>query len=164
MRRSMTLALILLTLLATTAELRAATQLLFRTPPGGVTVARGQRIPLAAVDVSAFRRLRVVAVSRASAAVGTLLPATIRLYIGEGDALALFDALALRPDTTPGTGDPLGFSRLRSPLLTWGATRVYDHPVIRTLAIVADGDVFAASTLQQPVPIELFLYGETAGE
>jgi hypothetical protein len=157
-------ALSLLALLAPASELLAATQLVFRTAPGGVTVARGQRVTLATLDLSAFDRVRVVAVSRANAAnIGTRLPATIRLYIGEGDALTLFDYLALNPDTTLASGrEEPGFGRLEIPANTWGATKLYNHPVIRTLAVVAVGEDFLAPAIKQQVTFDFFLYGEAA--
>jgi hypothetical protein len=163
-RKATIFALFLLALLAPASELRAATQLVFRTPSAGVTVSRGQRITIATLDLSAFERFRVVAVSRANEAnVGTRLPATIRLYIGEGNVLTPFDFLALNPDTTLASGrDEPGFGRLEIPANIWGATKAYNHPVIRTLAVIAVGEDFLAPAQKQEVTFDLFVYGEAS--
>jgi hypothetical protein len=153
-----------LALVLPTLEATAATQLVWRTPAAGVTVGRGQRVTLATLDLSAYDRLRVVAVSRATTAnIGTRLPATIRLYVGEGNALTLFDYLALNPDTSLAMGrDELGSGRLEIPANSWGATRLYNHPVIRTLAVVAVGEDFAVPANKERVTFDLFIYGEPA--
>jgi hypothetical protein len=87
-----------------------------------------------------------------------LLPATILLYIGEGNALTLFDTLTLSPDPTRPNG--VGLTTPDSAASSWGATRLYIHPVIRTLAVVAVGDTFANSVSAQPMTFDLFIYGE----
>jgi hypothetical protein len=162
MKKVLALALAVFALLAGVSEGRAATQLVFRTPESGVTVTRGQRLTIATLDLSPYDRVRVVAVSRANGnGFGPRLPATVRLFIGEGEALALFDTLTFTPDSTVvrgATGTVLG--RLDSVVTVWSATRLYDHPVFRTVAVVAVGEEFLSTTIPQQVIMDLFIYGE----
>jgi hypothetical protein len=153
-------ALVVLALLALVPEAPAATQLVWQTPQGGVTVGRAQRLTLTTLDLSLYDRVRVVVTSRANTSnLATILPATILLYIGEGNALTLFDTLTLSPDPTRPIG--VGLTTPDNTASPWGATRLYNHPVIRTLAVVAVGDTFASSVSAQPMTFDLFIYGET---
>jgi len=163
MKQGVVLSLAVLALLAGVAQAHAATQLVFRTPENGVTVTRGQRLTLATLDLSPYDRVRVVVVSRGNGnGIGPRLPATVRLFIGEGEVLALFDTLTLTPDPTvvAGSGGVV-LGRSNQSLTTWGATRLYDHPVLRTVAVVAVGEELLAYTVPQRVNLDLFIYGET---
>jgi hypothetical protein len=159
MKHPAVLALVVLALLALVPEAPAVTQLVWQTPQGGVTVGRAQRLTLTTLDLSLYDRVRVVVTSRANASnLAPPLPATILLYIGEGNALTLFDTLMLSPDPTRPTG--VGLTTPDNAASSWGATRLYIHPTLRTLAVVAVGDAFANSLSAQPMTFDLFIYGE----
>jgi hypothetical protein len=166
MKPILALTFTLLALLSRIPSAHAATQLVWRTPPGGIAVARGERLTVTTVDLSAYDRVRVIVASRGNdAATGPRLPASIRLFVGEGDILALFDTLTPLLDTTSALG--AGGAVVARPdrdTLSWGVTRLYSHPVIRTMAVVAVGDEFFFGASPRRVSLDVLIYGETASQ
>lgn len=100
--------------LFTTNELAYASQLVFRTPSGAVSIPAGQTKQLGSVDVQAFSKIRVVADERNNSPTNV----SIRLTITEGSELvAQLDVFPMTPHSQ--------------------VTRVYDVPGTK-LAIFAD--------------------------
>jgi hypothetical protein len=134
----------------------AETKLLWRTPTSGVTIVpntQGKLVSLGQVDVSAYDRVRLVAIARRPA--NTLLgssfgaPFQIELHIGEGTGdLGLLEngLFPLNPTSTPTT----------VPAHTERVTAVFDNPVITTLLV----DAVGPTTGNQQTVVDLFVYGQ----
>jgi hypothetical protein len=109
-----------------------ATQLAFRTPPGGVSIPVGQSKTLGTVDVHTFERIRVVADERVGSA-----NVVIRLTMTEGDELvAQLDTLILAPHSQ--------------------TTSVYEVPGTK-LTVFAD----AVGTGSGSATVDVLIYGYT---
>src|ERR1051326_31776 len=99
MKPSAVLSVVALAILGGPTKGHADTKLLWRTPTPGVTIVpnnQGRLIELGKVDVSAYDRLRFVAIARRPTGLaqtaGFGLPFRIELHIGEGsDDLGLLE-------------------------------------------------------------------------
>lgn len=143
-------------LLGSLTQGSAETKLLWRTPTSGVTIVpntKGTLVPLGTVDVSAYDRIRLVAIARRPANVltpaGFGAPFQIELHIAEGNSdLGLLEngVFGLNPSNTSAA----------TPAHTERATGVFDNPVITTLLIDAVGPL----TGNQQTVVDLYIYGQ----
>jgi hypothetical protein len=162
MRPVTILGLAALAVLGSISACHAETKLLWRTNrTTGFTVGFNQGkhyvvdVPL---DVSAYDRLRVVAVARRPTSVLPNLPFGIPVRVelrigGDGDEdLGLLEngVLVLNP-TNSTTADSV-------PARTFTATAVYDNPVITRLRLHAQ----SLAAVNQQVGIDLYVYGQTS--
>ncbi len=112
----------------------AGNQLVFRTPPGAVSIPVGQSKSLGVVNVQPFERIRVVADER----VGSASNVVIRLTITEGNELvAQLDTITLAPHSQ--------------------VTRIYEVPGTK-LSVYADA--VGAGTGSAAVDVLIYGYGE----
>jgi hypothetical protein len=157
MKHITVLAVAVLAMLGSLASGHADTRLLWRTPTNGTTIVpntKGTLIQLGQVDVSAYDRIRLVAVARRPSGValtnGFGAPFQIELHIGEGGSdLGLLEngAFSLNPSITSAT----------VPARTERATGVFDYPVMTTLLI----DVVGPTTGNQQTVVDIYVYGQT---
>jgi hypothetical protein len=152
------LAMAVLAVLGSISASRADTKLLWRTARTGVSVASNltTAVSLGRIDVSAYDRVRVVAVVRRPASVPTNrgfgFPLRIELNIAEeNEDLGPLEngRLGLNPTDTSGDVPPR----------TVRSTAVFEYPVVTTLLVNVVG---GTSTSQQTVIIDVFVYGQTS--
>jgi hypothetical protein len=151
------LAVAVLAMLGRPTEGHAATKLLWRTPTSGATVvsnAQGKLVLLGKIDVSAYDRIRLVAIARRPTNLplnnGFGAPFRLELHIGEGnDDLGLLENGAF----------PLNPSSMNADVAahTERTTAVFDNPVITTLLV----DVIGPTSGNQQTTVDIYVYGET---
>jgi hypothetical protein len=134
----------------------AETKLLWRTPTNGVSIvpnSKGTLVSLGTVDVSAYDRIRLVAIARrpSNSLLGSSFgaPFQIELHIGEGtsDLGVLENAVFPLNPTSTNTTVPAHTERV---------TAVFDNPVITTLLV----DAVGPTTGNQQTVVDLFIYGQ----
>jgi len=158
MKQITVLAVAVLALLGSLSTGQAETKLLWRTPTSGLTIvpnSKGTLVQVGQVDVSAYDRLRLVAVTRRPGVVqipnGFGAPFTIELHIGEGGSdLGLLDngVVALNPTSINST----------AAAHTERATATFDFPTITTLLV----DVVGPLSGSQQTIVDIYVYGQTA--
>jgi hypothetical protein len=158
MKQITILTVAVLAMLGCLSKSQADTKLLWRTPTSGAPIVpntQGTLIPLGQVDVSAYDRLRVVAIARRPSNIpltsGFGAPFQIELHIGEGTSdLGPLEngAFALNPSNTTST----------APAHTERATGVFDYPVITTLLV----DVIGPTTGNIQTIVDIYVYGQVS--
>ena len=145
------LALTVAALMGSASDGRAATELIWKTPADGVRVKSATESVLTkSVDVSAYDRIRVLAVARTSRTPATDTPVRIELHITAGGLEFKLPISVLDVDpanTTRATSAPPA-----------AATEVLDSPVVTTVSVLATG--FTDTRRKNDTVVDVFIYGE----
>ena len=138
-------------LMGTASHARAATELIWKTPADGVRIkSAAESVLTSSIDVSAYDRIRVLAVARTSRTPATDTPVRVELHITAGTVAFKLPISTLDVDpantTRSNTGPPAA------------ATEVLDSPVVTTVSLVATG--FTDTRRKNDTIVDVFIFGE----
>jgi hypothetical protein len=138
-------------LMASPSDALAATELIWKSPADGVRIKSATETVLtSSIDISAFDRIRVVAVARASRTPAVDTPVRVELHLTAG-------TIAFKLPISTLDVDPANTTRTSSGPPA-AATEVLDRPVATTVSILATG--FTDTRRRNDTVVDVFIYGE----